>query len=229
MHERPQAADADKQLSMHSKTSLPIRAAAALHRSVAGASATPATAEFKPIVVALIGLPGAGKSVVARALEDQLGLRRVCRDAIRHAMFPRCAYSFAEKRAAFRAMLLALEINCLLGESSVLDGVTFSRRRDLLRVDSVIRRYGFTPIPIFLDCPPQVARTRIANDVEHNRHLARDRTPDVVNEVLARFDPPPPNALVINAALPATQMCRLAVESVAAIRGVQPLVDQNHR
>src|SRR5690349_10105105 len=88
-------------------------------------SADAGAALAKPVVVALIGLPGAGKSLVARALEDQLGLRRVCRDAIRHAMFPKCSYSFAEKRAAFRGMLLALEINCMLGASSVLDGVTF--------------------------------------------------------------------------------------------------------
>ena len=176
-------------------------------------------AATKPVVVALIGLPGAGKSVVARAIEDQLGLRRVCRDAIRYAMFPKCAYSFAEKRAAFRAMLLALEINCLLGESSVLDGVTFSRRRDLARVDAAIRRYGFTPIPIFLDCPPQIARARIAEDIAHDKHLARDRTPDTVTEVLTRFDPPPPSALRIDATLPAARMCRLAVDAVAAIRG----------
>jgi len=170
----------------------------------------------KPLVVALIGLPGARNSVVARALEDQLGLRRVCRDAIRHAMFPKCSYSFAEKRAAFRGMLFALEINCMLGESSVLDGVTFSRRRDLLRVDAVIRRYGFTPVPIYLDCPPDVARVRIADDVRNNRHLARDRTPEAVTDVLLRFDTPPPSAIVIDATLPAVEVCRLAVATVAA-------------
>jgi predicted kinase len=172
----------------------------------------------KPVVVALIGLPGAGKSVVARAIEDQLGLRRVCRDMIRHAMFPKCSYSFAEKRAAFRSMLLALEINCMLGESSVIDGVTFSRRRDLARVDSVIGRYKFIPIPIFLECSPQVARDRIASDVASDRHLARDRTPDVVNEVLSRFDTPPSSAVVIDANQPAAEMCRIAVATVAAIR-----------
>ena len=175
-----------------------------------------------PVVVALIGLPGAGKSVVARALEDQLGLRRVCRDAIRHGMFPKCSYSFAEKRAAFRGLLLALEINCMLGESSVIDGVTFSRRRELVRVDAAIRRYRFLPLPIFLECPPEVARARIAADVAANRHLARDRTPDVVTEVLSRFDAPPPNALVIDATLPATEVCRLAVEVVADVRGMAP-------
>jgi len=190
------------------------------------AQARASASSTKPIVVALIGLPGAGKSVVARALEDQLGLRRVCRDAIRHAMFPRCSYSFAEKRAAFRGMLFALEINCMLGESSVLDGVTFSRRRDLLRVDGVIRRYGFTPVPIYLDCPPDVARARIADDVAHNRHLARDRGPETVTEVLVRFDAPPPSALVIDATLPAAQMCRAALAAVAAVRGSVEAVDK---
>lgn len=185
--------------------------------------APPPAVPLKPVVVALIGLPGAGKSVVARALEDQLGLRRVDRDAIRHAMFPKCSYSFAEKRAAFRSMLLALEINCMLGESSVLDGVTFSRRRDLARVDSVIGRYKFTPIAIYLNCAPEIARARIASDVEHNRHLARDRTPEVVNDVLARFDAPPPSALVIDASLAATEMCRVAIAAVAAIRGTNEL------
>jgi len=172
----------------------------------------------EPIVVALIGLPGAGKSVVARALEDQLGLRRICRDAIRQAMFPKCSYSFAEKRAAFRGMLFALEVNCMLGISSVLDGVTFSRRRDLLRVDAVIRRFGFTPVPIYLDCPPNVARARIADDVLNNRHLARDRTPEIVTEVLVRFEAPPPTALVIDATLPAQEVCRQAIAAAAVMR-----------
>lgn len=173
----------------------------------------------QPIVVALIGLPGSGKSIAARALQDQLGLRRVCRDTIRHAMFPKCSYSFAEKRAAFRAMLLAVEINCMLGHSSVIDGVTFSRRRDLQRVDTAIRRYHFLPVPIYLDCPPDVARARIADDVANNRHIARDRTPKIVSEVMMRFDPPPPNALVINSDIPAPDLCRLVVQAVSDIRG----------
>jgi thymidylate kinase len=86
-------------------------------------------------------------------------------------------------------------------------------------VDGVIRRYGFTPVPIYLDCPPDVARARIADDVAHNRHLARDRGPETVTEVLVRFDAPPPSALVIDATLPAAQMCRAALAAVAAVRG----------
>jgi len=191
-----------------------VTANAALHAAAVDAAVA------KPVVVALIGLPGAGKSVVARALADQLGLRRVCRDTIRHAMFPVCSYSFAEKRAAFRAMILALEINCLLGESSVIDGVTFSRRRDLVRVDGAIRRYGFQPVPIYLDCPAEIAHDRIAREVDRNQHLARDRTADLVYEVKSRFDTPPPSALVVNANQSAAEVCRIVVEAVASIRGV---------
>ncbi len=194
------------------------------HKPLVGAPpavGTPEKTRPKPVVVALIGLPGAGKSVVARALEDQLGLRRVCRDAIRRAMFPKCSYSFAEKRAAFRALLLALEINCILGESSVIDGMTFARRRDLIRVDGVIRRYQFTPIPVYLDCPPDLARERIARDVEANQHLARDRGPEVVGNVMARFDKPPPSALSIDASLPAADVCRQVVEVVMMLMGVK--------
>jgi predicted kinase len=184
-------------------------------------SAAPVARAGKPVVVALIGLPGAGKSLVARALADQLDYRRVDRDTIRHAMFPRCSYSFVEKRASFRGVLLALEVNCMLGESSVIDGCTFSRRADLARVDQVIRQYAYTPIPIFLDCPSELARERIARDVAENRHLARDRNPDVVGEVLARMEPPPPGALSIDARLPAAEVCRLAIEAVAGIAGIE--------
>ncbi|UXI69912.1 AAA family ATPase [Tahibacter amnicola] len=174
----------------------------------------------KPLVVALIGLPGSGKSVVARAISDQLGLRRVDRDAIRHAMFPRCSYSFVEKRASFRALLLAVEMNCMLGESSVIDGCTFSRRADLVRVDRVVRPHGFQPVALHLDCPSEVARERISRDIAANVHLARDRTPDVVGEVLARMEPPPPGTLSIDATLPAVEVCRLAVASIAALAGI---------
>jgi len=171
-------------------------------------------------VIAVMGLPGAGKSVVARAIEDQLGLRRVCRDRIRDAMFPRCNYSFIEKRAAYRSLLLALEINCMLGFGSDIDGMTFSRRSELDRVAELAAKHGIVTIPLLLECPPDVARQRVARDLAANSHIAMDRTPETVNDVLARRDPPPEGTLTVDATLPAADMCRAAIavirEGIAA-------------
>jgi predicted kinase len=166
------------------------------------------------VVVALIGLPGAGKSRIASTLQDTLGLHRICRDAIRAAMFPGCSFSPAEKRAAFRALLTALEVNCALGRSSVLDGMTFARRADLEAVDRAIGAYPVRALPIFVDCPPELARERI--EADRSRHPARDRVPQLVDQVMARFEPPPAGCAVVDARLPAAEMCEAAVALVAA-------------
>lgn len=179
-------------------------------------AAPPAAVLDTPIIVAVMGLPGAGKSVVADAIEQRLGLRRICRDAIRAAMFPRCDLSFVEKRAAWRSVLLALEINCMLGVGSVIDGATFSRRRELDRVAAVGARHRMVTIPLFVDCPPALARQRVARDLATGHHLARDRTPELVDDVLSRREPPPVEALRIDGALPAEQLRDAAVRAIQA-------------
>jgi len=181
----------------------------------------------RALIVALIGLPGAGKSTIARVLERRLGMRRVCRDAIRHAMFPHCDYSFVEKRAAFRTVLLAVEINCLLGESSVIDGMTFSRREDYDQVVALADAHGYDVLPLLIDCPPELARQRIARDLVSADllgagHYAEDREPELVDIVARRFDTPPAAAIRIDATRPMPEVCRLAVAEVAARIGRDP-------
>jgi predicted kinase len=191
-----------------------------VQRGASGRGQSPGDAS-RALIVALMGLPGAGKSTVARVLERELGLRRVCRDAIRHAMFPRCEYSFVEKRAAFRTVLLAVEINCLLGESSVIDGMTFSRREDYDQVVALADAHGFDILPLLIDCPPVLARERIARDLVSGDllgmgHVAEDREPELVDLVARRFDTPPAAAIRIDATRPMAEVCRAAVAEVSA-------------
>jgi len=173
------------------------------------------------IVVALMGVPGAGKSTLARALEGEFALRRVCRDAIRAAMFPACEFSYIEKRAAFRAVLLALEINCLLDASSVLDGMTFSRREDLDAVAALAEKHRFAMLPLLVECRPSVARQRIERDLARGEHLAGDRRPALVDAVVARFDVPPEGTLRIDGEAPEREMCTQAIAAVAGWRGAR--------
>lgn len=170
----------------------------------------------RPLVVALVGLPGAGKSTIAKALADRFGLRQVCRDAIRRAMFPQCDYSFIEKRAAFRAVLLTVEINGLLGKASVIDGMTFSRREDRERLADVSRQHGFDLLWLLAACEPSLARARIANDRLHGMHPALDRTPALVDTMAGCFEDLPRGVVRIDANGPLERMCEASIEAVAA-------------
>lgn len=181
---------------------------------------TPPITPRVPLVVALIGLPGAGKSLVAQAFVDTFGLRRVCRDTVRSAMFPSCSYSYAEKRAAMRGVLLAVEVNCMLGEGSVVDGVTFSRRRDLERLDATLAPYDVISLPLFLDCPPDIARQRVAHDIETGRHMALDRSPALVDEIMARFETPPATCVVLDARLPKDDLVAAALAAARSRMGL---------
>lgn len=170
----------------------------------------------RPWVVALMGLPGAGKSLVARMLEREFDLRLVSRDAIRAAMFPTCEHSFAEKQAALHGVVLAVEINGLLGASSVIDGVTFSRIEDRRRVVELSRKQGLGLLQLMLDCPVEIARERVLQDLAGRAHPAADRNADLVDAVAARFASPPADAIRIDASLPQEDVLRLAREAVAA-------------
>ena len=181
----------------------------------------------RPFVVATMGLPGAGKSVVAKAIEEELGLRRICRDQIRAAMFPQCKYTFLEKRAAYRSLLLALDINCMLGVGSVIDGMTFSRRRELDRVAEVAAKHGIVTIPLLIECPPELARRRVARDLASKRHVAADRTPETVNDVIAQREPPPEATLVVDATLSEAEAV-MTISITRTAKGLPParLADQ---
>lgn len=168
------------------------------------------------LVVALMGIPGAGKSTIARGLERELGLRRVCRDTIRRAMFPTSNYSRMEKRAAFRAVLLALEINCLLDASSVLDGMTFSRRKDFDAVAELAGRLGFSVLPLLVECRPALARQRIEADMVHGVHPSGDRRPALVDAVVSRFQALPAGTIRIDGESAIDVMCAQARASVSA-------------
>ncbi|MDQ3850763.1 MAG: AAA family ATPase, partial [Actinomycetota bacterium] len=80
-----------------------------------------------PVVVALMGLPGAGKTTLADALAPRIPARTVSRDVIRAAMFRPCDFSEAEKQAAFAAVVHAVAVNGELRRSTVVEGMPFSR------------------------------------------------------------------------------------------------------
>lgn len=175
-----------------------------------------------PLVVAPLGLPGAGKSTVARFLQGRLGLRRVDRDAIRAAMFPGESCHRLETGAAGDAAWRALDANCRLGRASVLDGMTLSREADRRRLSAIAARHRFSVLSLYVDCPPAVARARVRADRYAGAHPAADRDAALVDEVAGRFDPLPADAVRVDATLPVPALCAAALEAVTAFVGLSP-------
>jgi len=124
-----------------------------------------------PVVIALMGLPGSGKTTFAERLVRARDLSLVSRDAIRAAMFRPCRFTEQEKQAAYRAA------GCLeLGRSCVVEGMPFSRASVVDELRKLAQRAGAGFMPVFLDCPVEDAQARARRDIaEQGQHAGGSR------------------------------------------------------
>lgn len=81
-----------------------------------------------PTLVVTCGLPGVGKTTVARALADRTDAVRHRTDVVRKDLFDDPDYTEAETRAVYDELLDRARRTLEAGDSVVLDG-TFKRRR----------------------------------------------------------------------------------------------------
>lgn len=170
-----------------------------------------------PVVIALMGLPGSGKTTIAAALARERGLAVISRDAIRAAMFCPCRFTEPEKQAAYRALLLAVA-GCLdLGRSCLIDGMTFSRASEVEEVRAIAEKAGARFLPVFLDCPIGVAQTRAGRDAAEGRRTAADRDEHTVARVAARFEAPPADALRLDATRTPEHLARAILSCLARL------------
>ena len=83
-------------------------------------------------VIVLAGLPGAGKSTLARALASRLADARVLdKDVVRDALFGPCDHTATESQVSVSAMLDAARYHLGRGRTVIFDGMTFARRQYL--------------------------------------------------------------------------------------------------
>ena len=165
------------------------------------------------VIVVLTGLPGAGKSTLARALASRLADARVLdKDVVRDALFGPCDYTATESQVSVSAMLDAARYHLGRGRTVIFDGMTFARRQYLEAVAALGDEVDVGVAVIVCDVPLDVAISRVTADAGH---LAVNRNADIVRRVAAEMEEPDGDYLTLDTTAP-LQEC--ATHALAYVR-----------
>jgi adenylylsulfate kinase len=154
------------------------------------------------MIVIIAGLPGTGKSKIARALAQRLPSAVLDKDSIRASLFkpPYIEYSLSQDDFCEEIMLQTAAY--LLSKHAqlkvLLDGRTFSLRYQRDRVIEFCSQLGTTWSTLECVCSEATAIGRIAEAVAANSHLAANRTPEVYREIRRAWEPIDQPKLVID-------------------------------
>jgi predicted kinase len=169
-------------------------------------------ASHAPLVLVFAGLPGAGKSTLARNLASATRWPILDRDQIRADLTPGDA-SDAAREAADRLLLRRVGSGVRAAMNLIVDGKTFARAGDRARLQEEIDDAGGEYQWCWLDLPAEVAIDRIENDPAHP---APDRDAALVHAVAARFEPLADDAWQLDARLPPGELTQMLLLRLAA-------------
>jgi len=141
------------------------------------------------MIVVMAGLPGTGKSTLARALAEEMGGVVLNKDVLRADLFPKEFVEYSTEQDDFVQDLMLRTTEYLLGRYPRLtvffDGRTFSRLYKIDRVIETAERLGTPWRIIECVCPEKVACGRI----EHGkRHPAKNRTVELYLKIRGEFE-----------------------------------------
>jgi predicted kinase len=144
------------------------------------------------MIVIMAGLPGTGKTTLARELAARTSGRVLSKDEFRHAIFRPVEIEYSSRQDDFCIQLMLETAGYLLGRDRsrtlFLDGRPFSRR---YQVDNVIHAADLLHQSwriLECVCSEETARKRLESDASSGIHPAGNRGYPLYLEVKARFE-----------------------------------------
>ena len=144
-------------------------------------------------LIALAGLPGAGKSTLARVLAAELGAPVFDKDTVRAALFgpDRIEYSREQDDLCWELTLRAAawELARRRPACAILDGRTYCRAGQVEALRTFAARAGLPLLLVECTCGEAAACERLAGDAAAGRHPAADRGPELHRRLRAEAVP----------------------------------------
>jgi len=170
------------------------------------------------MIILMAGLPGTGKSTLARELSLRTSGVVLGKDEIRSALFPAQEIEYSSEQDDFCQQVMLETAAYLLGKDSsrfiFLDGRTFSQR---YQIDAVLQCAGNLHQPwriLECVCTQETARRRLEEQEQLQQHPAANRNYALYREVKARFEEITLMKTVIDTDLPLAACIEVALKAL---------------
>jgi predicted kinase len=154
------------------------------------------------MIVMMAGLPGTGKSTLARLLVQRLPGALLDKDVIRAALFSPAHVEYSRKQDDFCQEIMLQAAAYLLGKESslyvFLDGRTYSMRYQRERVIQFCSQQKTKWAIVECVCSEATAIGRLQEALAAQTHPAANRTPELYHQLREAWEPIDLPKLLIN-------------------------------
>ncbi len=151
------------------------------------------------MLLVVFGLPGTGKTFLAKELAGELGLRHLNTDGARKKILSRPGYTDKEKEMVYSKLFeFALEY-LKRGDDVVIDG-TFYKAALREKIRKIAKEANTKPVFVELTAPEEVVAERVED--RKKRKCASEADYCVYQKIKREFEPMDERHLVINSTMP---------------------------
>ena len=155
-----------------------------------------------PVLIVMAGLPGTGKSTLARRLAEELSAIVLDKDAVRAALFPPSEIEYSTPQDDLCVEVMLRVAGYILARDPhkyvILDGRTYARRYQVKAVRGFAQKQDVDCVLIECVCSDETVRRRLDRDVAEGLHPATNRNYEMYLSVKARAEAIEGSKLVID-------------------------------
>jgi adenylylsulfate kinase len=171
------------------------------------------------MIILMAGLPGTGKTTLARELSRRTSGRVLSKDEFRHALFVPEEIEYSTRQDDFCQELMLQTAGYLLARDPAknifLDGRPFSRRYQIENVLAAAASLHQPWRTLECICSEEVARQRLRADALRGEHPAGNRDHTLYSEVRERYEAITHTKTVINTDDPLDKCVQIALAAVS--------------